>query len=76
MARTVSEIYEDIQALSDSEKEDLLRKLIAELDASADPDVEKMWLAEAQRRYQELVDGKVKGVPGDRVFERVRFRVG
>lgn len=76
MARTVSEIYEDIQALSDSEKEDLLRKLIAELDASADPDVEKMWLAEAQRRYQELVDGKVKAVPGDRVFERVRFRVG
>lgn len=76
MARAVSEIYDEIQSLGDSEKERLLRKLIAELDGPADPDVEKMWLAEAQRRYQELVDGKVKGVPGDRVFERVRARLG
>lgn len=41
MARAVPDIYKDIQALSDSEKEDLLRALIADLDAPPDPEVEK-----------------------------------
>jgi hypothetical protein len=76
MARAVPDIYEDIQALSDSEKQDLLRTLVADLDAPADPDVERAWLEEAQRRYQELVEGKVKGVPGHLVFERLRSRLG
>lgn len=76
MARAVPDIYKDIQALSDSEKEDLLRALVADLDAPADPEVEKAWLEEAQRRYQELAEGKVKGVPGHLVFERLRSRLG
>jgi putative addiction module component (TIGR02574 family) len=76
MARAVSEIYEDIQALTASEKKDLLRTLVADLDAPADPEVEKAWLEEAQRRYQDLAEGKVKGVPGKLVVERVRSRLG
>jgi putative addiction module component (TIGR02574 family) len=75
MARAVSEIYQDIQDLSDSEKKELLRALVAELDAPADSEVEKTWLKEAQRRYQELVEGKVRGVPGPLVFERLRSRL-
>jgi putative addiction module component (TIGR02574 family) len=75
MARAVSKIYQDIQALSDSERRELLRTLVAELDAPADPDVEKAWLEEAQRRHQELAEGKVKGVPGHLVFERLRSRL-
>lgn len=76
MARAVSEIYQDIQALSASEKDELLRTLVAELDAPADPEVEKAWLEEAQKRYQDIVGGKVKGIPGNVVLERLRSRVG
>ena len=75
MTRALSEIYTDIQKLSDSEKRDLIRALVAELDAHADHEVEKAWLKEAQRRHQELVEGKVKGVPGPIVFERLRSRL-
>ncbi|KAB7627750.1 addiction module protein [Alkalilimnicola sp. S0819] len=75
MARTISDIYKDIQSLSDSEKNELLRTLVAELDAPADSEVEKAWLVEAQRRYQDLVDGTVQGVPGAQVFERLRNRL-
>ena len=75
MARAVSEIYSDIQSLSDSDKKNLLRTLVAELDAPADREVEEAWLKEAQRRHQELVEGKVKGVPGPIVFERLRARL-
>ena len=76
MARPVDEIEKDIRALSQEDKVDLLRALITELDAPADPNVERAWLETAQRRYRELVDGKVKGVPGPLVFARLRARLG
>lgn len=75
MARPIEDIERDIRALSGEEKRELLRSLIAELDTPADPDVEKAWLEASQRRYRELVEGKVKGVPGPLVFERLRSRL-
>ena len=75
MARPVEKIEEEIRSLSSAEKVELLRSLIAELDAPADADVERAWLEEAQRRHRELVEGKVKGIPGERVFENLRSRL-
>lgn len=34
------------------------------------------WLATARRRLDDLDAGRVKAVPGDDVFERVRRRLG
>ncbi len=75
MARSVADIEKDIRALTPNERLDLLKSLIRELDVAAEPNVEKLWLVEAQRRYRELVEGKVKGVPGHLVFERLRSRL-
>jgi hypothetical protein len=75
MARSVADIEDDIRALTPEERRDLLASLIRELDGSAAPNVEKLWLAEAQRRYRELVEGKAEGVPGHLVFERLRSRL-
>jgi hypothetical protein len=49
--------------------------LLRELDGPADANVEKAWLVESQRRYRELIEGSVKAVPGQLVFERLRSRV-
>jgi putative addiction module component (TIGR02574 family) len=76
MARALTEIYAEIQKLSNSDKEELLRALMAELEAPLDADVEKAWLNEAQKRYRELAEGRVQGVPGHLVFERLRARLG
>ena len=75
MAHSIEKIEEDIRSLSVAEKLELLRSLIAELDAPADNDVERAWLEEAQRRHRELVEGKIKGIPGERVFENLRSRL-
>ena len=75
MAYPIEKIEEEIRSLSAVEKVELLRSLIAELDAPADTDVERAWLEEAQRRHRELVEGKVKGIPGERVFEKLRSRL-
>ena len=76
MAKAVKDIERDILELSSEEKAELMRSLIAELDAPADANVERAWLETSQRRYRELVEGKVKGVPGPLVFDRLRRRLG
>lgn len=76
MSKAVKDIERDIRALSLEERAQLMRSLIAELDAPADANVERAWLETSQRRYRELVEGKVKGVPGPLVFDRLRKRLG
>ena len=74
MAVNVAELEARIRALSHEDKAELLKSLISELDGPADPDVEQAWLLEVQRRYQEIVEGKVQPVPAERVFENLRAR--
>ena len=76
MARDVKDLKREIRELGSDDKRELIRALIAELDAPADANVERAWLETSQRRYQELVEGKVQGVPGPLVFERLRKRLG
>jgi hypothetical protein len=76
MARAVKDIEREIRELSSEDRVELIRTLIAELDAPADANVERAWLESSQRRYRELVEGRVKGVPGPLVFDRLRKRLG
>ena len=75
MSPGVAEIEAKIRSLSLEDKTELLRVLIAEFDGPADVDVERAWLTEAQRRYREVREGKVKSVPGEDVFENIRARL-
>ena len=72
MATDLAELEEKVRALSRSDKAALIRVLIGELDGPPEPGVEEAWIAEAKRRHQELLDGRVKGIPGEQVFENVR----
>jgi len=76
MAKAVKDIEREILELSSEERAELMRSLIADLDAPADANVERAWLETSQRRYRELVEGRVKGVPGPLVFDRLRKRLG
>jgi hypothetical protein len=38
----------------------------------SDPEIQQAWLEEAERRYQNYVDGKTTPVPGEESFRRVR----
>jgi len=75
MARKVEEIEREIRSLSDGDRMRLLRDLVADLDGNPDPEVEKAWLEEAQRRLQELQQGVVEAVPAEEVFKSARDRL-
>jgi putative addiction module component (TIGR02574 family) len=37
-------------------------------------EIEKLWIAEAERRFQELREGVVKGIPAQEVFAELRAK--
>lgn len=39
---------------------------------ATDVDIERLWPDEAKRRLQELIDGKVKAIPGEEAVRRGR----
>ena len=75
MARTLREIERDIRALSAHERARLLKALISDLDAPADPDAERAWMTEAERRLAEIESGAVETVPGSEVLKEARSRL-
>ncbi len=72
MARAIVEIENEIRHLARPEQERLLRVLLEELDGPVDPDADRVWLEEVQRRSAEFDAGLVKSIPAEEVFERVR----
>lgn len=72
---TIKELEQEIQKLTEPEKKQILRKLIADLDDVSDENVAQLWLEEAQRRSNELETGVVKGVSTTDAITEARDRL-
>lgn len=76
MARSLQDIERDIQALEPTDRQQLLRDLIADMDEGEDSEsIERAWRVEAQRRLSELRSGSVTPVPAEKVFAKARARL-
>jgi putative addiction module component (TIGR02574 family) len=75
MSALFDELEKQARLLTPHERATLARILIEELDPSADSQVEQLWIAESQRRYQAYLKGELKSVPGDEVMSRARRRL-
>ncbi len=75
MARTLADIEKEILQLNPKEKAALARNIIDDLDAVTDENVDRLWLEEAQRRYQAYVVGETKAKPAQVVFDKARQRL-
>ena len=75
MSSQFDELTKRIRALPARERVELVRALIDDLDPGKDPDVEKLWLEEAERRYAQYLRGEVEAIPGDEVMAEPRKRL-
>ncbi len=75
MSTLLDELERQARALTQREKATLARILIEELDPSLDAQVEELWIAEAQRRYDAFRNGELEALPGDEVMSRARRRL-
>jgi putative addiction module component (TIGR02574 family) len=77
MAHSLADIEDDALQLSDEDRARLAVRLLASLEEEADsPEaIEKLWVVEAERRFQELRDGVVQGIPAREVFAKLRAKL-
>ena len=75
MSNQIEELTKRIRALPARERVELVRTLIDDLDPGKDPDVEKLWLEEAERRYAQYLRGEAEAIPGDEVMAEARKRL-
>lgn len=75
MSTAFKKIEEQARALRSDEKARLAHILIEELDGSYDRDAERLWLEEAQRRYDAFLAGEMAAVSGEEVMKRARARL-
>jgi putative addiction module component (TIGR02574 family) len=72
MGLTVKEIEKEALQLAPRERAALAEHLIGSLDASDDPEAEKAWIEEAERRYREYKKGGIQSRPAEMVMREAR----
>lgn len=74
MGHSLPEIEKDALGLSPEDRARLAVRLISSLEEGVDSpeEIGKLWIAEAERRFQELRDGLVQGIPAQDVFTELR----
>jgi putative addiction module component (TIGR02574 family) len=77
MAKTLAKVEDEALQLSEQERARLAVRLLASLEEEAESpeEVEKLWLAEAEQRFEELRSGTVQGIPAREVFAQLRAKL-
>ena len=70
----LAKIEKDIMKLVPEERALLVDSILRSFD-QPEPDIDKKWANVANKRLTEMRSGKVKPVPGDEVFDRIRERL-
>lgn len=74
MKTSASELFKKALDLDDRDRATLAGILIESLEEEPDPDLERIWKAEVERRIKELDSGEVKTVPWEEVKVRLLKR--
>jgi hypothetical protein len=74
MGKTLKEIEKEVEDLTFADKEILVQKLIDEV-APLDLEWKDYWLNEVQRRREEILSGKVKGIPMNEAIGELKRRI-
>ena len=61
--------------LTEAERAELAGLLLESLEPGGDPDAEKAWIAEVERRMEQIDSGQAQLVPWEQVRTRLRSRL-
>ena len=74
MSRLTPELIEKVLALPRDDRVYLAQRLLASLDDPSDPELDRLWAEEIERRVDASIAGKVKTTPADEVFAEIAAR--
>ncbi len=69
---TIDDLKQEALRLDPSTRASLARDLLESLDDLSEPEIEQLWLEEAERRHQQIVTGAVKTVPMEEALSKAR----
>ena len=72
MSIDLKKVEDDALKLSARSRARLAESLIRSLEETTEPEADREWLVEIERRSVELKSGKVSGVPAGKVFKKAR----
>jgi len=75
MATNVDRLAEQAMKLPGESRARLADLLVESLDAEELGQIDRLWVAEAKRRRDEVRSGHVKTIPGDEARRRVRSAI-
>jgi putative addiction module component (TIGR02574 family) len=68
------ELFDEAISLPIEIRMQLVEKLLRSLNPTQ-KEIDKLWAKEAERRIEEIKSCKVKTIPGEKVFKRIRDRL-
>ena len=71
MTKVMNRVIDDIKELSQDEKSNLIKFLIASMDEKHDENSENEWLELSQKRYEEIQYGQVQTQSWNEIKQRV-----
>ena len=70
---TVTErVVEEALELPADARLGLVERLLTSLNLPSQPDIDRLWADEVERRVTQVDRGEVELIPGEKVFERIR----
>ncbi len=71
MRTAVDKVSDEVLALPTDVRIMLVDRILASLNLPTQPDIDRMWAEEAERRAGELDRNQAPLVPGEEVFDRI-----
>lgn len=72
MPIVAKKILDEVLLLPADARASLVEQLLASLNLPTQPEIDRLWAQEAERRIAQLDKGEVKPIPGEKVFSEIR----
>ena len=74
MITVADKVFDKALSLPANDRIGLIERLLSSLNLPTQPDVDKLWADEAERRVAQIDSGEAELIAGETVFERIRQR--
>lgn len=72
MSGMTNKVFDEALSLPADERVDLVEKLLVSLNLPIQPEIDRLWADEAERRLAQIDRGEVELIPAEDVFAKIR----
>jgi putative addiction module component (TIGR02574 family) len=72
MPTVADRVVDEVLELPSEVRVSLVNRILTSLNLPTQPEIDRLWAVEAERRISQIDRGEVELIPGEVVFERIR----